>query len=99
MLVRCFVLFVALYSVNCQLNISSVSPTWITSPYFRAGNKEVITTLTGAGVQPQFTFTFSSAMAGLPSLAYGIKKYRGNPYETQVTTTSDKSTTKSARSD
>jgi len=59
-------------------NVSAVSPTWITSNYFRAGNQKVIAVLTGNSSLPQYTFTFSSPLNGTPSLAYGIKNYRGN---------------------
>ena len=63
-----------------QATISTANPTWITSPLFRAGYQLVISSFTGSGTQPQFTFTFSSSMQGIPSLAYGIKNYRGTPY-------------------
>jgi hypothetical protein len=55
----------------------SAPPTWLTSPYFRAGNEKVIKTLTGNAVDPIYTFTFSSALPGVPNLAYGIKLYQG----------------------
>ena len=56
---------------------TSVAPVWITSPFMRAGNRDVIATLTGASVDPIYTFTFSSALPGIPNLAYGIRSYRG----------------------
>jgi hypothetical protein len=37
----------------------------------------VISTLTGNTSTPTYTFTFSSALSGVPNLAYGIKNYRG----------------------
>jgi hypothetical protein len=65
--------------VNSTKTYASVPPTWLTSPYFRAGHQAVIQTLTGNNQTPTFTFTFSSALTGSPDLAYGIKNYRGNP--------------------
>jgi hypothetical protein len=56
---------------------NSTGPTWLPSPYFRAGNNRVITTKTAAGQQTYYTFTFSSALSGIPNLAYGVKNYRG----------------------
>ena len=56
------------------------APVWLTSPLFRAGNNEVINTFTGSGTNPQYTFHFSSSLSGIPSLAYGIKGYRGTLY-------------------
>jgi len=64
--------------VTSSKNFTSANPTWLTSPYFRAGNERVIRTLTGNSTTPQYTFTFSSALPGLPNLAYGIKNYKGN---------------------
>ena len=54
------------------------SPVWLTSPLFRAGNNEVISSFTGSGTNPQYTFMFSSSLSGMPSLAYGVKGYRGS---------------------
>jgi hypothetical protein len=34
--------------------------------------------LTGSAIDPIHTFTFSSALPGIPNLAYGIKEYKGN---------------------
>ena len=48
--------YLSLRIAFCLFNISSVNPTWITSPLFRAGNNKVITILTGAGSAPRFTF-------------------------------------------
>jgi Ca2+/Na+ antiporter len=62
--------------------VTSVTPTWLTSTYFRAGNEKVIAVLTGNTSTPQYTFTYSSALTGTPSLAYGIKNYRGTPLPT-----------------
>jgi hypothetical protein len=56
---------------------NSTGPTWLPSPYFRAGNNRVILTKTSAGQQTFYTFTFSSALSGIPNLAYGVKNYRG----------------------
>ena len=56
---------------------NSTSPKWLTSQYFRAGNNRVITTRTSNGNQTYYTFTFSSALSGIPNLAYGVKNYRG----------------------
>ena len=54
-----------------------VQPVWVTSNYFRAGNEAVINSLTGSSVTPMYTFTFSSALPGIPNLGYGIKNYEG----------------------
>ena len=58
-------------------SLYTVQPTWITSPLVRAGNKNVISTLTGNNVTPTFTFTFSSPLPGVPYLGYKIKAYEG----------------------
>ena len=65
--------------VTPEKNYSTASPTWLTSPYFRADSKLIISTLTGSGQYPfaSFTFTYSSALPNIPNLAYGIKKYSG----------------------
>ena len=52
-------------------------PVWLTSPLFRAGNNAVISNFTGSATNPQYTFTFSTALSDIPNLAYGIKGYRG----------------------
>ena len=54
-----------------------IQPVWVTSNYFRAGNEAVINSLTGSSVTPMYTFTFSSALPGIPNLGYGIKNYEG----------------------
>ena len=72
--------------VDPNKNYTSVPPTWLTSPYFRAGNQAVITTLTGNNLTPVFTFTFSSPLTGIPNIAYGIKNYRGKPLGIQAMT-------------
>lgn len=56
----------------------TAQPTWLTSDFVRAGNKNIISTLTGNSVTPTFTFTFSSPLPGVPYLGYGIKAYEGN---------------------
>lgn len=58
-------------------SLYTVQPTWITSPLVRAGNRNIISTLTGNNVTPTFTFTFSSPLPGVPYLGYGIKAYEG----------------------
>jgi hypothetical protein len=58
----------------------TVEPTWITSPLVRAGNRNIISTLTGNASTPTFTFTFSSPLPGVPYLGYGIKAYEGSFY-------------------
>ena len=59
-------------------NYISVPPTWLTSPFLRAGYENVITSITGSNVpSTSYIFTFSSALPGIPNLAYGIKNYRG----------------------
>jgi hypothetical protein len=84
--------------VNSTKTYASVPPTWLTSPYFRAGNQAVIQVLTGNNQTPTFTFSFSSALTGSPDLAYGIKNYRGNSVITKATTISGNSSTRSRRS-
>lgn len=73
-----YLIFILLNLVFSSLGYNSVAPTWITSNYMRAGNQDVIATLTGSAIDPIHTFTFSSALPGVPNLAYGIKRYRGN---------------------
>lgn len=64
--------------IGSNKNYTSVPPTWLTSPYLRAGYEGVITSYTGSNVpSTSYTFTFSSALPGIPNLAYGIKNYRG----------------------
>jgi hypothetical protein len=70
-------IFILLNLLFSSLSYTSVGPTWITSNYMRAGNQDVIATLTGSAIDPIHTFTFSSALPGFPNLAYGIKRYRG----------------------
>ena len=55
----------------------SLSPTWIESNFFFAGNKDVINNLTGSGIPLIYTFTFDSNFSEKPHLGYGIKKYEG----------------------
>lgn len=62
--------------INSQSYLS-VEPTWLTSPYFRAGSQKIISSATGNSSKPAFVFTFSSALSGVPNLAYGVKNYRG----------------------
>ena len=81
----------------------SATPTWLTSPFFRSNNEDVIATLTGNDKKPTYTFVYSSAFTdngnGLPALAYGIKNYQGTTRRRQGTTTWDRSTTRSRRRD
>jgi len=63
--------------VNPNKFYFSTPPTWLTSPFFRAGNQAVISTLTGSSLTPTFMFIYSSALTGTPYIAYGIKNYRG----------------------
>jgi hypothetical protein len=72
-----FLTFLLTFFTTAHSAYNSTSPTWLTSPYFRAGNNRVITTKTSAGQQTYYTFTFSSALSGIPNLAYGVKNYRG----------------------
>ena len=71
-------LFIICISVYGGLSgYDSVKPVWLTSNYMRAGNENVISQLTGQAIDPIYTFTFSSALPGVPNLAYGIRRYRG----------------------
>ena len=72
-----FVLCLVLALSVTANSFKSSSPIWITSNFMRAGFENVITTLTGSDYDPIYTFTFSSALPGVPNLAYGIKQYRG----------------------
>jgi len=64
--------------VNATKSYNSLPPTWLTSPFFKAGNRAVINNnLTGSSSNPQYTFTFSSSFTNIPNLAYGIKNYQG----------------------
>jgi len=74
LLQRIVLLFFINFIVGC---FNSVSPVWLTSPYFQAARKDVISTLTGNNQTPSFTFTFNSPFHGVPNLAYGISKYQG----------------------
>ena len=70
-------LIIALF-INYVLSFTTNSPTWITSPYFKAGYNQVISSPQGNTSSPTYTFTFSSTFPSIPKLAYGIKCYRGN---------------------
>ena len=71
----------SLYFLAIQLAAAVTNePVWSTSAYFRAGNEYVISTKTGSDQTPQYTFTFSSALSGVPNLGYGIKNYEGKAY-------------------
>ena len=59
---------------------AQAAPVWLTSDFFRANNENVINRLTGSNETPEYTFTFSSSLPGIPYLAYGIKNYIGNDY-------------------
>ena len=74
-----FTVILILFCNICHIasQYTEVDPIWITSPYFRANNEPVINVLTGSSSTPRYTFTFSSALPGLPNLAYGIKGYKG----------------------
>ena len=65
--------------VTSNKNYTTSQPTWVTSPYFRAGQEAVISTYTGSNQYPfrAYTFTYSSALPGVPNLAYGIQGYKG----------------------
>lgn len=72
-----FVILLTTIILTFANSFLSSNPTWLTSNYFRANNQEVISTLTGNNVLPNFTFIYSSPCNGTPSLGYGIKNYRG----------------------
>ena len=67
-----FMLFTGL-----TFSFTTAPPTWLTSPFFRANNEAVISSYTGSDQTPTYTFTFSSALPGVPNIAYGIRGYEG----------------------
>lgn len=69
--------FTLLSIVKFTVGLYTAQPTWITSSYVRAGNRNVISTLTGNNVTPTFNFIFSAPLSGVPYLGYGIKAYEG----------------------
>jgi hypothetical protein len=70
--------YLLLFLIHSILSINTSNPIWKTSIYFRAGQENAISTLTGNTKTPQYTFVFSSALTGVPNIAYGISKYQGN---------------------
>ena len=72
--------------VTTNKSFVATDPEWVTSPFFRAGDESVISTLTGNDKKPTHTFTYSSALPGVPNLAYGIKRYRGGFIDRQEMT-------------
>lgn len=70
--------FIPFFFISSVLGLYTVPPTWITSNLVRAGNRNVINTLTGSSSTPTYTFTFSSSLTGIPYLGYGIKSYEGS---------------------
>lgn len=64
-------------SIHLVLTVSLYQPQWLTNNYIRAGNENVINTLTGSNMTPKYTFTFTSPLSGIPNLGYGIKAYQG----------------------
>ena len=60
----------------------TVPPAWIKSDYFRAGYEDVIDSFTDENTNPvpSYTFTFTSALSGLPELGYGIKSFSADDY-------------------
>ena len=75
-LILFLIILFSLITLTSQTYISAV-PIWLTSKFMRAGNEDVIKELTGEAIDPIYTFTFSSALPGIPNLAYGIRRYRG----------------------
>lgn len=58
--------------------IITLPPTWITSPYLKAGSYDVIKTLTGNSSTPTATMPFSApAFTTIPNLGYGCTAYQG----------------------
>ena len=83
-MLKILLIFVFSYFGKGQVNhFGAEPPQWLTSTYFRAGNEDVIATLTGNKSTPTYTFTFSSPLPGVPNLAYGIKDYEGDDYTGQ----------------
>ena len=68
--------------IFCFYTLAFSNSCLVTNNYFRAGNEDVISTLTGSDANPvpSYTFTFSSALTGVPELGYGIKNYEGDDY-------------------
>ena len=73
-------IIIFIFLVLLTLSLDTIDPIWITSNYFRAGNEDVIAVLTTSNQAPQFTFTFSSSLTGVPELGYGVKSYEGKDY-------------------
>jgi hypothetical protein len=74
MIFKLLFFFLFSYGAIC---FNSVAPAWLTSPYFQASRKDVISTLTGNDKTPNYTFTFNKPFPSIPNLAYGISKYQG----------------------
>lgn len=70
--------FILIFFISSVTSLYTVAPTWITSNLVRAGNNNVIHTLTGNSSTPTYTFIFSSSLSGIPYLGYGIKSYEGS---------------------
>ena len=68
-----FLLF--LNRVDCY---SVSNPTWINSPYFCAGNNDIINSNTNGGQTRTQNIPFTVAFTGVPSIVYAIKTYKGN---------------------
>ena len=70
---------ILILNIPFSLAMKSNPPIWSTSEFFRAGNQDIIATLTDQSTVPipQFTFIFSSPLSGMPKLGYGIKSYHG----------------------
>lgn len=73
-------MFITLITILIGVTYSraqSVPPTWITSSYFQADSKKIITTLTGNSMTPTATLLFVTPFSNIPSIGYGITSYQG----------------------
>lgn len=65
---------ITIYLVKKAASISTVAPTWMSSPYFRAGQQQIVSSfLTPTNPAATYQFLFSPAFNNTPNVAYGIK--------------------------
>jgi hypothetical protein len=72
-----FSLILLVLLITGAKSYTTVSPTWINNPYFCAGNDKVLNSNTNGGQTRTQNIPFTVAFTGVPTIAYGIKSYRG----------------------